>query len=74
MIADLARRGLSHPNAVAFVKRACGKAARTGGGHEQDLEVPVWGIVLVYVSFMVAVIGVSMVSRSPTTSSSLYSP
>jgi hypothetical protein len=63
MFADIARRGLTHPNAVAFVKRACGKAAGARAGHE-EVEVPIWGVVLLYVSFMVAVVGVSMVSYS----------
>jgi hypothetical protein len=64
MIVDIARRGLSHPNAVEFVKRACRKAAGARGGPE-EVEVPVWGIVLLYVSFMIAVVGISMVSCSP---------
>jgi hypothetical protein len=63
MFADLARRGFTHPHAVAFVKRACNKASRTQGGPE-EVDVPIWGVALLYVSFIVAVVGFSMVSSS----------
>lgn len=58
MLVDLARRGLSHPQAHAFVKRAVSIKAE---GHD-TVEIPTWGIVLLYVSFMVAAVGISMVS------------
>jgi hypothetical protein len=57
MFADLARRGLTHPNAVAYVKRAV--SVEVEG--QEPIEVPTWGIVLIYVSFMVAAVGVSLV-------------
>jgi hypothetical protein len=58
MIADIARRGLSHPNAVAFVKRA----VTSQGDAPEGVEVPVWGGVLLYVTFMVAAVSISLVS------------
>jgi hypothetical protein len=60
MLADIARRGLSHPNAMAYVKRAVSVNTE---GHEA-VEIPTWGIVLLYVSFMVAAVGVSLVGLS----------
>jgi hypothetical protein len=69
MIADIARRGLSQPQAVAFVKRAVTAQAETPEG----VEVPVWGGVLLYVTFMVAAVGVSLVS-SLVCASDLNSP
>ncbi|KAF2830816.1 hypothetical protein CC86DRAFT_367476 [Ophiobolus disseminans] len=58
MFADLVRRGISHPHAVAFVKRA----VITSDEPDSKVDVPAWGIVLLYVSFMVAVVGISLVS------------
>lgn len=58
MLADLARRGLSHPQAAAFVKRAVSVQAE---GHD-TIEIPTWGIVLLYVSFMAAAVGISLIS------------
>jgi hypothetical protein len=59
MIVDIARRGLSHPNAVAYMKRA---VAAKG---DQDMpDVPVWGVVLIYATFMITMVGVSLVSRT----------
>jgi len=58
MFADLARRGLTHPNAVAYVKRAV--SVEVEG--QDPIEVPTWGIVLVYVTFIVAAVGVSLIS------------
>ena len=58
MLAHLARRGFAHPNAAAFVKRAVGKEGPEG----VEIDVPVWGVVLIYVSFMVAAVGVSLLS------------
>jgi len=57
MFADIARRGLAHPNAVAFVKRAV-----VAQSEDPEMEVPAWGVALIYVSFMIAVVGVSLVS------------
>jgi hypothetical protein len=60
MFADLARRGLTHPNAVAYVKRAV--SVEVEG--QEPVDVPTWGIVLIYVTFMVAAVGVSLVSSA----------
>jgi hypothetical protein len=61
MFADLARRGLTHPNAVAYVKRAV--SVEIEG--QEPVDVPTWGIVLIYVSFMVAAVCVSLVCPRP---------
>jgi len=58
MIVDIARRGLSHPNAVAYVKRSF----ETYPDNKDGPDVPAWGIVLVYVTFMVGIVGISLVS------------
>ena len=57
---ELARRGFSHPNTVSFVKRAV--SLQTGDG--EKIEMPTWGFVLLYVSFVVSMVAVSLVSRS----------
>jgi hypothetical protein len=57
MFADIARRGLSHPNAIAYVKR--GLTARS-----EKVEVPEWGLVLLYFSFWVAAISIYIVRRA----------
>jgi hypothetical protein len=57
MFADIARRGLSHPNAVAYVKR--GLTARS-----ENVEVPGWGLVLLYLSFWVAAVSIYLVRRA----------
>jgi hypothetical protein len=54
---ELARRGLAHPNAVSFVKRAV--AIRAGEG---EIELPTWGVVLIYVSFVVIAVFITLVS------------
>ncbi|KAH8730788.1 hypothetical protein GQ44DRAFT_736453 [Phaeosphaeriaceae sp. PMI808] len=58
MLAHLARRGLAHPQATAWVKRA----VRMEGPNSVELDVPVWGIVLVYVSIMIAAFGINLLS------------
>ena len=58
---ELARRGLQHPNTVSFVKRAV--SVQSGDG--ETFEMPTWGIVLLYVSFMVSMVAVSLVSQPP---------
>ena len=57
MLVDLARRGFSHPHAVAFVKRA----VIVNGESSEKVEIPVWGGVLLYVSVVIAAVGVSLV-------------
>ncbi|KAF1845166.1 uncharacterized protein K460DRAFT_283468 [Cucurbitaria berberidis CBS 394.84] len=58
ILTELARRGLSHPNTVSFVKRAV--SAQNGEG--EKIEMPTWGIVLIYVSFMVSVVFATLVN------------
>jgi hypothetical protein len=63
MFADLARRGLTHPNTVAYVKRAVLSSEDAEIKKAADeVEMPAWGIVLLYVSVWVALVGVTMVS------------
>ena len=52
------RRAVSHPAAVGFVKRAVGSAE----GEGEHVEVPVWGMILLGVSFYAAIIAMSLVS------------
>ncbi|KAF1911447.1 hypothetical protein BDU57DRAFT_543328 [Ampelomyces quisqualis] len=61
MFADLARRGLMHPRAVTYVKRAVSVSAEGHGQVDIIGDIPTWGIVLLYVSFVVAVVGISLV-------------
>jgi hypothetical protein len=61
MFADLARRGLSHPNTVAYVKRAVYLTPADPASTAEPVEIPTWGIVLLYVSVWIALVGVTMV-------------
>ncbi|KAH4231909.1 hypothetical protein HBI06_077220 [Parastagonospora nodorum] len=61
MFADLARRGLTHPNTVAYVKRAV-YTNQDPSTRLEDVEIPTWGVVLLYVSVWIALVGVTMVS------------
>jgi hypothetical protein len=63
MFSDLARRGLTHPNAVGFVKR--NMAITTSSPEDSDNINVAWGAILLYVSFFVAAVFVTMVSISP---------
>jgi hypothetical protein len=66
MFADLARRGLTHPHTVAFVKRAVITSEDAAIKKDFDeVEMPAWGVVLVYVSVWVAVVGITMVCSGP---------
>lgn len=60
-LVDLARRAISHPNTVAFAKRAVTLEEDDG----EQIEVPGWGSALLFVTFMVSMIGISLV-RYPT--------
>lgn len=62
MLAELARRGISHPNAVAMVKRSMLVQSTDGSGQVERFEVPTWGAVLLSVSFWVAMVAVFFVS------------
>ena len=58
-IVDAIRRAVSHPTTVGLLKRA---ASGNGDGDSKNVEVPVWGMVLLGVSFYVAIITMSLVS------------
>lgn len=52
------RRAVQHPAAVGFVKRAVGDGETPG----EHVEIPVWGMALLGVSFYAAIIAMSLVS------------
>lgn len=56
-ITSAVRRALTHPATVGFVKRTIGN-----GEDNNDVEMPVWGMVLLGVSFYAAIIAMSLVS------------
>lgn len=58
MLVELTRRAVSHPQTAAFVKRAV--AIKHGDGEE--VELPTWGIVVVYLTVLVGSIAFSLVS------------
>lgn len=58
ILLELARRGFSHPHTASFVKRAV--SVQNGDG--EKIEIPTWGIVLLYVSFLVSMMFMSLVS------------
>jgi hypothetical protein len=58
MLVELARRAVSHPQTATFVKRAV--AIKHGQGEE--VEVPTWGVVVVYLTVLVGSIAFSLVS------------
>ena len=51
------RRAIQHPTAVGLVKRAVGNGEDAG----EQVEMPVWGMVLLGVSFYAAIIAMSLV-------------
>lgn len=57
MLADAVRRAVLHPNAASFVKRAVNV-------HDEgdDIELPTWGFVLLYVSVVAAMMFISLMS------------
>lgn len=57
-ISTAIRRAISHPVTVGFVKRAVGNGESEG----EHVEMPVWGMILLGVSFYAAVIAMSLVS------------
>lgn len=61
-IIDAVRRAVSHPTTVGLLKRAVSGDHRD---HSEHIEVPVWGVVLLGVSFYVAIIAMSLVSTQP---------
>ncbi|KAL6712251.1 hypothetical protein ACN47E_000128 [Coniothyrium glycines] len=55
---DFAKRAVSHPNTVAFAKRAVSFENDAG----DKIEIPGWGFALLYVSFVVSMVAVGLVS------------
>lgn len=66
MLADAVRRAASHPNTVSFVKRAVmvqgGPSSGNGEGEGGSIELPTWGVVLLCVSSVAAMVFISLVS------------
>lgn len=58
MLVELTRRAVSHPQTATFVKRAV--AIKHGNGEE--VELPTWGIVVVYLTVLVGSVAFSLVS------------
>lgn len=58
VITRAVRRAVSHPATASFVKRA----VDNGDGAVEDVELPVWGMVLLGLSFYAAIISMSLVS------------
>ncbi|CAE7179803.1 hypothetical protein CFE70_006172 [Pyrenophora teres f. teres 0-1] len=58
LLAELARRAVSHPHTATFVKRAVTVQNGTG----DKLLVPTWGVVVVYVTVLIASVAVSLTS------------
>lgn len=67
MLVELARRAVSHPRTATFVKRA----VTIQHGEGDKVEVPTWGIVVVYLTMVVGALGFSLVS-TPCPCSALY--
>jgi len=57
IITSAVRRAVSHPATAGFVKRAV-----DNGEEPLDVDMPVWGIVLLGVSFYAAIIGMSLLN------------
>lgn len=57
MLAEFARRAVSHPHTASFVKRAV--AIQNDEGTK--IEVPTWGVVVVYLTIMVGSVALSLV-------------
>lgn len=55
---EVAKRAFAHPTTTAFVKRAV--SGQNGEG--EKVELPTWGFVLLYVSFLVSGLAISLVS------------
>lgn len=60
-ILNAVRRAISHPATVGFAKRAVSGNGE-GEGEGEHIKMPVWGIVLLGVSFYGAIIAMSLVS------------
>jgi hypothetical protein len=61
VLVELARRAVAHPQTTTFVKRAV--AVHNGRpAHEKPEEIPIWGVVIVYITLFVACVAISLVS------------
>ena len=58
MLIELTRRAVSHPHMAAFVKRA----VTVQNGEGDKIEIPTWGIVVVYLTVAAGSIGFTLVS------------
>jgi len=58
LLTELARRVVSHPHTATFAKRAV--AVQYGEG--EKIEVPTWGVVVIYVTILLASVAVSLIS------------
>lgn len=58
MLIELTRRAVSHPHTAAFVKRA----VTVQHGEGDKIEIPIWGIVVVYLTVAVGAIGFTLLS------------
>jgi hypothetical protein len=59
LVAELARRAVSHPHTASFVKRA---VAVQNGESGEKIELPTWGVVVLYLSFVLAMMFITLVS------------
>lgn len=66
VLVELARRAVSHPHTATFVKRAVHGGVppyTTGNSHHLKPEdVPIWGVVVIYISIFIASVAISLVS------------
>ncbi|KAI4654277.1 uncharacterized protein J4E78_007322 [Alternaria triticimaculans] len=65
VLVELARRAVSHPHTATFVKRALHNGAPVRNGESTQLkpeDVPIWGVVVIYISIFVASVAISLIS------------
>lgn len=58
LLIELARRAAAHPHTATFVKRA----VTIQNGQEENIEVPIWGVVVGYLTLLAGSIAFSLVS------------
>jgi hypothetical protein len=68
LVAELARRAVSHPHTATFVKRA---VAVQNGESGEKIEVPTWGVVVLYLSVVLASVFIILVC-TPRLPATLY--
>lgn len=61
LLVELARRAAAHPHAATVVKRT----AALQNGQGEPIEVPIWGVVIVYLTILAGSIAFSLVSNMP---------